>query len=55
MADAARPVFRLIQREGDWYWRLDIPKDDGLIGPFMSTGEAARDARETLGIGEGER
>jgi hypothetical protein len=38
--DAPRRVFRLIPIEGDWYWRLDIPKDDGLIGPFSSRDEA---------------
>jgi hypothetical protein len=42
--DVARRVFRLIQLEGDWYWRLDIKND-----------EAEKDARETLGIVEGER
>src|SRR5271165_6336790 len=35
-------------------WRLDIKNDDGLIGPFMSRGEAERDAKETLGIKDGE-
>jgi hypothetical protein len=30
--DVARRVFRLIQQDGDWYWRLDIRNDDGLIG-----------------------
>jgi hypothetical protein len=53
--DVARRVFRLIQLEDDWYWRLDIKNDDGLIGPFLSRGEAEKDARETLGIVEGER
>jgi hypothetical protein len=38
--DIARRVFRLIQLEGDWYWRLDIKNDDGLIGPFSSSEEA---------------
>jgi hypothetical protein len=28
--DVASRVFRLIQLEGDWYWRLDIKNDDGL-------------------------
>ena len=45
-------VYRLIQLEGDWYWHLDIRNDDGLIGPFMSRGEAEKDARETLGIAD---
>jgi hypothetical protein len=48
--DAPRRVFQLIQLGGDWYWRLDIRNDDGLIGPFMSRDEAEKDARETLGI-----
>jgi hypothetical protein len=49
--DVGSRVFRLIQLEGDWYWRLDIKNDDGLIGPFLSRDEAEKDARETLGIG----
>jgi hypothetical protein len=53
--DAPRRVFQLIQLGRDWYWRLDIRNDDGLIGPFMSRDEAEKDARETLGIAEGER
>jgi hypothetical protein len=47
-------VFKLIQLSGDWFWRLDINNDDGLIGPFMFKDEAEKDARETLGIVEGE-
>jgi hypothetical protein len=53
--DAPRRVFRLIQLSGDWYWRLDIMRDDGLIGPFVSRDEAEKDARETLGTREGDR
>jgi hypothetical protein len=52
--DAPRRVFKLIQLSGDWYWRLDIKNDDGLIGPFTSKGEAEKDARETLGLRDGE-
>jgi hypothetical protein len=52
--DAPRRVFQLIHLDGDWYWRLDIKNDDGLIGPFMSREDAQKDARETLGIAEGE-
>jgi hypothetical protein len=48
--DAPRRVFRLIQLSEDWYWRLDIMRDDGLIGPFVSRDEAEKDAKETLGI-----
>jgi hypothetical protein len=48
--DAPRRVFHLIQLDGDWYWRLDIKNDDGLIGPFLSRDEAEKDAKETLGI-----
>jgi hypothetical protein len=40
--DAPRRVFQLIQLGGDWYWRLDIRNDDGLIGPFMSRDEAEK-------------
>jgi hypothetical protein len=53
--DAPSQVFRLIQLSGDWYWRLDIRNDDGLIGPFTSKDEAEKDARETLGLRDGER
>jgi hypothetical protein len=52
--DVGSRVFRLIQLEGDWYWRLDIKNDDGLIGPFLSRGEAEKDVKETLGIAQGE-
>jgi hypothetical protein len=51
--DAPRRVFRLVYLEGDWYWRLDIRNDDGMIGPFQSSDEAEKDAAETLGIREG--
>jgi hypothetical protein len=54
MTDAAEPVFKLVRRDGDWFWRLDNPGDDGLIGPFLSRAEAEKDARETLGIVDGE-
>jgi hypothetical protein len=50
--DAPRRVFKLTYIEGDWYWRLDIMNDDGLIGPFRSRDDAEKDARETLGITE---
>jgi hypothetical protein len=45
-----KAVYRLVQRDGDWFWRLDIRNDDGLIGPFVSRGDAEKDAKETLGI-----
>jgi hypothetical protein len=45
---------RGIQLGGDWYWRLDIENDDGLIGPFLSRNEAEKDARKILGIKEGD-
>jgi hypothetical protein len=50
--EAPRREFRLIQLSDDWHWRLDIMRDDGLIGPFVSRDEAEKDARETLGIRE---
>jgi hypothetical protein len=53
--DAPKRVFRLIQLQGDWFWRLDINNDDGLIGPFMSKDEAEKDAKETLEIVQAER
>ena len=52
--DAARRVFSVLQMGGNWYWRLDIMRDDGLIGPFLSKEEAEKDAKETLGIGDQE-
>jgi hypothetical protein len=30
-------------------------RDDGLIGPFLTRDEAEKDAKETLGIREGDR
>jgi hypothetical protein len=30
---------------GDWYWRLDIKNDDGLIGPFLSSVPSCLDTR----------
>jgi hypothetical protein len=53
--DAPKRVFGLIQLSDHWYWRLDIMRDDGLIGPFPSRDEAEKDARETLGIRDGDR
>jgi len=47
--DIARRVFRLIQLDGNRYWRLDIGNDDGLIGPFLSRDEAEKDARKRWG------
>jgi hypothetical protein len=26
MADAAKPMFKVAQRDGDWFWRVDMPK-----------------------------
>jgi hypothetical protein len=46
---APKRVFRLVQFDGDWYWRLDFQGDEGLIGPFLSKAEAEKDANETLG------
>jgi hypothetical protein len=53
--DAPRRVFKLTYVEGDWFWRLDIMNDDGLIGPFLTRDDAEKDARETLGIREPRR
>jgi hypothetical protein len=54
LMDVTKRVFRLIQLQGDWFWCLDINNDDGLIGPFLTRDEAEQDARETLGLREGE-
>jgi hypothetical protein len=50
--DIARRVFNIIQLKGRWYWRLEIKRDDGLIGPFETEAEAEKDAKETLGIAD---
>jgi hypothetical protein len=47
-------VFKLTQMQDCWYWRLEINRDDGLIGPFETKEEAIKDAWETLGLKEGE-
>jgi hypothetical protein len=47
-------VFKLTQMQDCWYWRLEINRDDGLIGPFETKEEAIKDACETLGLKEGE-
>jgi hypothetical protein len=56
MTKGKRPTFLLVQqtlpdKRNGWFWRLDIQRDDGLIGPFETEDEAVKDARETLGIG----
>jgi hypothetical protein len=57
-----RPIYRIVeQRLSDggrvWFWHLEWsqrdPRDNGLIGPFLSQEEADKDARETLGINDG--
>jgi hypothetical protein len=52
--DINRRVYKVIQLKGDWFWRLGINNDDGLIGPFLTRDEAEKDAKETLGIKDGE-
>jgi hypothetical protein len=47
-------VFIVTQMDGDWYRRLDVKRDDGLIGPFSSREEAEKEAKEMLGIRDGE-
>ena len=60
MAKAKRPSFQVIaqtlsDRSHGWFWRVELARDDGLIGPFETKAEAIRDARETLGLKEGEQ
>jgi hypothetical protein len=51
----ADPTFSVIQKDGGWYWcSLTLMSENELIGPFPSQEEAEKDARATLGIGEGE-
>jgi hypothetical protein len=55
MAHAARSVYKVIQRQGDWYWLLDTQRDDeGMIGPFSGRAEAEKDAMDTLGFADTE-
>jgi hypothetical protein len=51
----ADPTFSVIQKDGGWFWcSLTLMSENKLIGPFPSHEEAEKDARATLGIGEGE-
>jgi hypothetical protein len=59
MTKGKRPDFQVIaqtlpDKSQGWFWRVDLARDDGLIGPFETKAEAIRDARETLGIRQGE-
>jgi hypothetical protein len=54
-----QPSFRVVHQilpdlSTGSFWRVELARDDGLIGPFETKGEAIRDARETLGIRDGE-
>jgi hypothetical protein len=60
MTNAKRPNFQVIaqtlpDRGQGWFWRLEFARNEGLIGPFETKAEAIRDARETLGMKEGEQ
>jgi hypothetical protein len=58
MAKAAGPSFSVIRLDSGWFWTSyamqEIQGADALIGPFPSQEEAEKDARETLGLGDGE-
>jgi hypothetical protein len=59
MTKAKRPSFQVIaqtlsDKSQGWFWRVELAKDDGLIGPFETKAEAIRDAKGTLGINEGD-
>ena len=50
MADATKPTFSTIQKDGFWFWcSLSLMSENELIGPFPSQEEAEKDARATLG------
>jgi hypothetical protein len=59
MTKIKRPNFQVIaqtlpDKGQGWFWRVELARDDGLIGPFETKAEAIKDARETLGIKTGE-
>jgi hypothetical protein len=59
MAEGAGPNFSVIKLETGWFWTSramqDVHGRESMIGPFSSQEEAEKDARETLGIREGEQ
>jgi Uncharacterized protein conserved in bacteria (DUF2188) len=60
MTKAKRSSFQVIaqtlpDKGQGWFWRVELARDDGLIGPFETKAEAIRDARETLELREGEQ
>jgi hypothetical protein len=59
MAEAAGPNFSVIKLETGWFWTSramqDVHGSESMIGAFPSQEEAEKDARETLGIREGEQ
>jgi hypothetical protein len=55
MTKGRQPDYRVVQRDLPdksigWFSFVDVPRNDGLIGPFETEDEAIKDARETLGI-----
>jgi hypothetical protein len=55
MAESTSPSFSVIAKGEAWFWcSLSLMKNDELIGPFPSEEEAEKDARATLGLGDGE-
>jgi hypothetical protein len=59
MAQAAGPYFTVMKLETGWFWTSrgmqDVHGGEAMIGPFPSQEEAEKDARETLGISEGDQ
>jgi hypothetical protein len=59
MAEAPGPNFSVMKLETGWFWASramqDVHGRKAMIGPFPSQEEAEKDARETLGIREGEQ
>ncbi len=59
MVEEASPSYSVVKHERGWFWCSyavqEIGARDPLVGPFPSQEEAEKDARETLGLKQGER
>jgi hypothetical protein len=58
MAKEASPSYSVVKQEKGWFWcsyaAQEVGGRNALVGPFPSQEEAEKDAKETLGLGEGE-
>jgi hypothetical protein len=59
MAQAASQSFSVVKLESGWFWTSyamqEVQGAEALIGPFPSQEEAEKDARETLGLRDGQQ